>query len=185
LADRRAVFLDRDDTIVHDAVYCRNPEDVRLLPGAAEGIRALEEAGFLIVIATNQSGLGRGSITEEELAAVNQRLREELRNEGAEYDALYYCPHRPEENCECRKPKPGLLLKAAKELGIDLGASYTVGDREWDIQAGRAAGTRTVLITNGRTPSGTPTTADLVARDLGDAARLIANHLNSRTEDSS
>lgn len=176
MAGRRAVFLDRDDTIMVDAVYCKDPEDVRLLPGAAEGIRALADAGFLIVIATNQSGLGRGYFTEEDLAAVNGRLRHELRARGAAYDALYYCPHRPEDQCACRKPKPGLLLRAASEMGIDLGASYAIGDREWDVEAGRAAGTRTILLTHGRPRIDFVTRADLVARDLEEAAqRMLAS----------
>jgi histidinol-phosphate phosphatase family protein len=136
LAGKRAVFLDRDDTIMADVVYCKDPEDVRLLPGAAEGIRSLADAGFMIVIATNQSGLGRGLFTEEELRAVNDQLRVELRARGADYDALYYCPHRPEDGCDCRKPKPGLLLRAASILGVDLHSSYCIGDRSWDVEAG-------------------------------------------------
>lgn len=182
MAGRRAVFLDRDDTIMVDAVYTKDPEAVRLLPGAAEGIRALADAGFLIVIATNQSGLGRGYFTEEDLTAVNERLRDELRAGGADYDALYYCPHRPEEACDCRKPKPGLLLRAASDLGVDLDASYCIGDREWDMEAGRAAGMRTVLITNGQHREDLGIQPDHVAGDLTEAARLIRTAHASRLE---
>ncbi len=173
MASRRAVFLDRDDTLMKDVVYCRNPDDVHVLPGAAEGLRMLADAGFLVVITTNQSGLGRGLIKPEELVAVNARLRAELRSRGADFDALYYCPHRPEEGCACRKPMPGLLLRAASELGIDLAASYSIGDREWDIDAGRRAGTRTVLVTNAADGSTPTTRADFVCRDLVEAAEAI------------
>jgi histidinol-phosphate phosphatase family protein len=173
LAGKRAVFLDRDDTIMEDVVYCKDPEDVRLLPGAAQGIRALADAGFLIVIATNQSGLGRGYFTEEELKAVHERLRDKLRAQGADFDALYYCPHRPEEGCDCRKPSPGLLLRAANDLGIDMNASYCIGDRKWDLEAGRAVGAKTVLITTGKLREVLGIQPDHVACDLQEAARLI------------
>lgn len=178
MAGRRAVFLDRDDTLMKDVVYCRNPDDVHVLPGAAEGVRSLAEAGFLIVITTNQSGLARGLITEEEFAAVNARLRAELRSRGADFDALYYCPHLPDAGCSCRKPLPGLILRAASELGIELAGSYCVGDREWDVEAGRRAGTRTVLVTNAENPDGPTTQADFVCRDLAEAADWIRAHVD-------
>ncbi len=167
------MFLDRDDTLMRDVVYCRSPSDVRLLPGAVEGIRALTEAGFLVVIATNQSGIGRGYFSESELNEVNERLRSELRARGADFDALYYCPHPPEEGCDCRKPKPGLILRAASDLGIDLTSSYTVGDRGWDIEAGRAAGTHTILVTNGRPLDVGTAQADHVVNTLREAAGII------------
>ena len=170
MANKRGVFLDRDDTIMADVVYCKNPDDVRLLPGAADGIRALANAGFTIVIATNQSGIGRGYFTERDLVAVNERLREELRARGADFHALYYCPHRPEAGCACRKPRPGLIVRAATELGLNLTSSYTIGDRQWDIEAGKAAGTRTVLIAQDGEPADG---VDFVAKDLLEAAHLI------------
>ncbi len=174
---RTAVFVDRDDTLMVDVGYCDNPDKVGLLPLAAEGLRLLSQAGFAIVLVTNQSGLGRGYFTERDLEAVNTRLRAELNARGADYDALYYCPHRPDEGCSCRKPRPGLILRAASELGLDLASSYTIGDREWDIQAGKAAGTRTVLIANGTTGRNTDNLgADLIARNLVEAASLILAH---------
>ena len=178
---RRAVFVDRDDTIMVDVVYCQNP-DVRLLPGAAEGLRAMADAGFTIVVTTNQSGLGRGYFTETDLNAVNERLRTELRSRGADFHALYYCPHRPEDQCACRKPRPGLLLRAASDLGIDLGPSYAIGDRESDVEAGREAGTRTILVTNGRPHANMTTKADYVDGNLEDAARLILAPQPARPE---
>lgn len=158
-----------------DVKYCADPSLVRLIPGAAEGLRALREAGYRVIVVTNQSGIGRGYFDIETLGRVNARLRDELRREGADYDALYYCPHTPEDACECRKPKPGLLLRAASELDIDLTASYTLGDRDLDVKAGRAAGTRTVLVSRTSTPDngGSGLAPDFVAPSLADAAELI------------
>lgn len=169
----RAVFVDRDGTLMVDPVYARSPDQVRLLPGAAEGLRMLEEKGFSIVIVTNQSGLARGYFDEHNLAAVNARLRDELRARGAAFRALYYCPHHPEEDCSCRKPRPGLLLRAADELNLDLSASFTIGDRGWDIEAGKAAGTRTVLISDNAMDDDGSKRADFIAKNLVEAARLI------------
>ncbi len=133
----------------------------------------LADGGFSIVIVTNQSGLNRGFFDERDLETVNARLRRELRVRGADFHALYYCPHRPEEGCGCRKPLPGLLLRAAAELNLDLSSSYMVGDREWDIEAGRAAGTKTILISNDRKAKNCGTKADFIARNLVQAALLI------------
>ncbi len=152
MARSPAIFVDRDDTIMVDVKYCADPAMVRLIPGASEGLRALREAGYRVVIVTNQSGIGRGYFDVETLRRVHNKLRDELRREGADYDAVYYCPHTPEEDCQCRKPKPGLLLKAASELNIDLASSYTVGDRDLDVGAGKAAGTRTILVSGANHP---------------------------------
>ena len=169
--------MDRDDTLMVDVGYCDNPELVQLIPGAAEGIRLLKDAGYHIVIVTNQSGIGRGYFDKESLDKVNGRLRNELRERGADYDALYYCPHRPEEECDCRKPKPGLLVRAASDLDIDLDSSYAVGDRDLDVEAGKAAGTGTVLVKNARKgDSGPGHLADFVVNDLVEAAKVILSH---------
>lgn len=169
-----AIFVDRDDTLMVDVKYCDNPELVQLMPGAAEGLRSLRKAGYKIVVITNQSGVGRGLFSLETLQKVNEKLRSDLRERGADYDALYYCPHTPEDGCDCRKPKPGLLLRAARELGIDLSSSYVIGDRELDIQAGRAAGTRTVLVSNRHMKKNEPLTRpDLVVGNLSEAAIMI------------
>ncbi len=158
-----------------DMKYCADPDLVKLIPGAAEGLRALREAGYRVVVVTNQSGIGRGYFDGETLSRVNNRLRDELRREGADYDALYYCPHTPEDDCGCRKPKPGLLLRAASELEIDLASSYTLGDRNLDVEAGRAAGTKTILVSRTSIPAngGSDPAADFVAPSLADAAKLI------------
>ncbi len=181
MARSPAVFVDRDDTLMVDVKYCADPDLVKLIPGAAEGLRSLRAAGYRVVVVTNQSGIGRGYFDAETLERVNNRLRDELQRKGADYDALYYCPHTPEEECECRKPKPGLLLKAASELNIDLSSSYTLGDRDLDIGAGRAAGTRTILVSKSsqlcNSKSNQP--ADFVATNVAEAANLILSHPRS------
>ncbi|MBI2192463.1 MAG: HAD family hydrolase [Planctomycetes bacterium] len=153
----KAVFLDRDGTVIRDVGYLSAPEDVHLLPYAARGILRMRELGYRVVLVTNQSGIARGYFTEDDFKRVEARMEEELAARGAGLDAVYYCPHLPGGavaayaiECECRKPKPGLILRAARELGIDLGASVMVGDTEADIQAGRRAGCRTILLSTER-----------------------------------
>ena len=136
----RAVFVDRDGTINRDVPYCSRPEDFELLPGAAEAIRLLNEHSFKVVVITNQSGIARGYFTEEMLAKIHDKMRSELAKHGAHVDAIYYCPHHPDDNCECRKPKPKMVLQAARDLQIDLSQSYVVGDAEMDVELARRAG---------------------------------------------
>lgn len=144
-----AVFLDRDGTLIDDVGYISDPEDVRLLPGAADALQALRDAGFRLVVISNQSGLGRGLITQEQADAVHERFLSELQRAGARVDAAYYCPHAPDEGCRCRKPLPGLILDAARELGLDLERSVMVGNSEVDVSAGEAAGARAILLGEG------------------------------------
>jgi histidinol-phosphate phosphatase family protein len=134
--------LDRDGTIIEDRGYLASPDDVALLPGAAEGLGLLKSRGFLLVVVSNQSGVARGVMSRDAMQAVHDRMAQELARQGCALDAAYYCPHGPGEGCECRKPAPGLLLRAAREQCIDLGASVTIGDQERDIRAGQAAGCR-------------------------------------------
>jgi D-glycero-D-manno-heptose 1,7-bisphosphate phosphatase len=143
----QAVFLDRDGTLVDELGFLRRPEDLRLLPRAAEGVRAFNAAGWRVIVVTNQSGLARGLFTPDDLAAVHARLEAALAEEGARLDAILHCPHHPEEGvpplraaCECRKPAPGLLLEAASRFGLELGACWIVGDSRRDLEAGRRAG---------------------------------------------
>ena len=143
---RPAVFLDRDGTLIEDVGYPRDPETVRLVDGAPEALAALRRAGFALVVVSNQSGIGRGFVTREEAKAVHERFLRELRARGVELDDVRYCPHTPEDACTCRKPATGLLLDAARELGLDLARSFMVGDKPDDVEAGRAAGCRTVLL---------------------------------------
>ncbi|MGC8568943.1 MAG: D-glycero-alpha-D-manno-heptose-1,7-bisphosphate 7-phosphatase [Nitrososphaeria archaeon] len=143
----RAVFLDRDGVICYDVHYMSSPDQFVLMPGVGEGIRRLRELGFLIIVVTNQSGLRRGLITEENLKRIHERMISELSKYGAAVDDIFVCPCLPEENCECRKPKPGMILEAARKHSIDLRSSYMIGDQQTDADAGKAAGCKTILIT--------------------------------------
>jgi D-glycero-D-manno-heptose 1,7-bisphosphate phosphatase len=142
----RAVFLDRDGTIVEDVGYISDPERVVLLPGAAEALAALGARGYRLAIVSNQSGIGRGYFGCEEARAVHERVVDELRRHGVELDDAQYCPHAPDDGCDCRKPLPGLLLRAARVLDVELGQSVMVGNAAVDVEAGRAAGCRTILL---------------------------------------
>lgn len=147
-----AVFLDRDGTINLDPGYLGDPEKVEIYPLVKEGIRKLKcSFGFTIVVVSNQSGIARGLITEEQVIAVNKRIND-LLGEEAKIDAFYYCSHHPEfsspEECLCRKPSPEMILKAAGELKLDLKKSYIIGDKAIDVESGFNAGIKTVLLTN-------------------------------------
>jgi D-glycero-D-manno-heptose 1,7-bisphosphate phosphatase len=151
-----AVFLDRDGTVVENVEYNNDPDKVSLLPGAAEAVAKLNNAQLSVFIVTNQSGIARGIVTFEELAAVHKRLDELFATKGAHIDAYYFCPHHPTEGngpltikCFCRKPSPGLLKEAASEHGVDLRRSYFIGDHSTDIEAGKAVGMGTVLVRTG------------------------------------
>lgn len=153
---RRAVFLDRDGTVAEEVGYVNHVARVRLLPGSARAVRRIREAGFLAVVATNQSGVAREYFEESLVRMANARLQELLAGEGALLDAIYYCPHHPREgqppyrlDCDCRKPLPGMLRQAAREHGIDLNRSYMVGDGIVDVAAARAAGATPVLVLTG------------------------------------
>lgn len=145
-SERKAVFLDRDGTIIEDVGYPSDPEAVRLLPGAKEGIRRLREAGFAIVIVSNQSGVGRGLFTMADLELVHERTVELLAKGGAEIDGAFYCPHAPEDDCDCRKPATGLIERARSTLGLATDGCTFVGDKRSDVEAGAAAGCSTILL---------------------------------------
>ena len=154
---RPAVFLDRDGTVIEDVGYLSDAAGIELLPWSAAAIRRLNDAGRAVVVATNQSGVARGRFGEGQVAAIHAALDAALAVEGARIDAYYYCPHHPEGSdrryavaCACRKPGPGMLQRAAADLVLDLPASWMVGDRWRDVQAGAAAGARTILIRSGR-----------------------------------
>ncbi len=153
---RAAVFLDRDGTIIEDVPYLSDPAGIRFLPGAIESLARLRRAGLARVLATNQSGIGRGLFTEARLAEIHGELEVRLAAGGASLDAIYHCPAAPprggEPDCPERKPAPGLLLRGARDLGIDLAASWMVGDKASDVQAGLAAGCRSILLHPGGGP---------------------------------
>ncbi len=145
----KAAFLDRDNTIIKDEGYFHDPDGIVLMPGAVEALRLLRDAGFLLFIITNQSGVGRGFFPESDVLAVHERLSEMLAKEGVSLARIYYCPHAPEDLCECRKPKPFLILKAAREFDVDLAKSVFIGDHSKDMEAAKAAGVPGILIREG------------------------------------
>lgn len=156
-AARPAVFLDRDGTLDTELEFLVDPAEVRLYPGAARAVRAFNERGIPVVVVTNQSAIARGLLDEAGLARVHARLAERLAEEGAHVDLVLACPHHPTEGvppwrrvCGCRKPAPGLLVEAARRLGLDLSASWMVGDAARDLEAGRRAGARSLLVLTGK-----------------------------------
>jgi D-glycero-D-manno-heptose 1,7-bisphosphate phosphatase len=141
-----AVFLDRDGTIVVDKHYLSDPDGLELLPNALDGLRELRDLGARLVVVTNQSGVGRGYFPAEVIEPMNERLRELLAEGGVELDGIYVCPHAPDDGCACRKPGSALFEQAADELGLDLGESFVLGDKEADVEAGRRIGATPILI---------------------------------------
>jgi histidinol-phosphate phosphatase family protein len=169
---RSALLLDRDGTLIEDPGYLADPALVRLIPGAAEALRRLQ-GRFALVVVSNQSGVGRGLIAPEQAGAVHERFVEELAAHDVRLAGSYYCPHGPDEDCACRKPRTGMLDQAARELDLDLPASWMVGDKESDVQAGAAAGAMTIRLGPG--PSG----ADHVASDWRAIEDLLAGAVDS------
>ena len=152
----RGIFLDRDGTINEEVEYITSPDEVKLIPGAAEAIHRANVSGFKVIVITNQSAIARGLLTEEKLKTIHQRLSELLEGDGAHVDGIYYCPHHPDIGeppyrtiCDCRKPLPGMLRKAARDHDIDLSQSYVVGDRSIDLETGNAIGAYTILVRTG------------------------------------
>ncbi len=141
---RSALFLDRDGTLIIDVGYPRDPELVELVEGAADALRVLQRDHALVII-SNQSGIGRGLIREDEAAAVHTRVIDLFRAAGVNFAGAYYCPHTPDDRCRCRKPAPGLIEDAARELDLDVNRSFMIGDKPSDLEAGRAAGCRFVV----------------------------------------
>lgn len=179
----KAVFLDKDGTVIEDLPYNVDPKRVRFLPGSAEGLKLLHEAGYKLIIVTNQSGVARGYFTEDDLRTLGRFLTDQLNGFGVALAGFYFCPHLPEGivpgygiTCICRKPEPGLIFRAAREHDIDLAGSWFVGDILNDVEAGRRAGCRTVLLNNGKETEWILAQRRLphhIVHDLLDAARII------------
>jgi histidinol-phosphate phosphatase family protein len=146
---RRAVFLDRDGTLIIDRGYLRDPEDITFLPGAVEALADLQRLEFLLFVVSNQSGIGRGIITSEDACRVHERFVRVLTDTGVHFDGVYYCPHAPDAGCTCRKPLPGMLQRAAQDFGVDLESSVMIGDKPSDVIAGRDAGCHTIQFAAG------------------------------------
>ncbi|SNR88374.1 D-glycero-alpha-D-manno-heptose-1,7-bisphosphate 7-phosphatase [Desulfurobacterium atlanticum] len=138
---KKAIFLDRDNTLIEDEGYIHEPEKVKLLPTVGEGLKLLKEKGFLLIVVSNQSGIGRGYFKEEDFHAVNKKLNSLLKeNFNVEIDDFFFCPHKPDDNCLCRKPKTLLFKKAAEKWKINISESFMIGDKEIDVEAGKNAG---------------------------------------------
>jgi D-glycero-D-manno-heptose 1,7-bisphosphate phosphatase len=182
---RRAAFIDRDGVLNEDRAYVHRIADFEFIPGSVQALRQLQQAGYLLVLITNQSGIARGLFTEADYHRLDRYIREQLAQSGVSFDSVQYCPHLPEaripdyrRDCDCRKPRPGMILAAAAELDIDLSRSFLVGDRKSDIDAGRAAGVgHCVLVRSGPTLSA----ADVLLADAvyDDLARCVAAQLKS------
>ncbi len=178
-----AVFLDRDGTINEDRDYIGDVDDVILIEGAAEAIKRLNNIRVPVIVITNQSGIGRGFYAEAELRAVNHRLMALLKTKEAHIEGLYYCPHLPQDKCGCRKPETALLQRAAQEHSIDLSKSVMIGDKNSDMELGRRAGTKTILVLTGygevtrkTIEAGVEKAPDYIAEDLEEAVdRLLSD----------
>lgn len=193
-ARRRAVFMDRDGTVSEEVGYVNHPSRYRVFPYSAEAVRLLNSRGWLAVLVTNQAGVARGYFTEELIGSVHAILRTELEREGARLDAIYYCAHHPSVgqppyrlDCDCRKPRPGLIRRAAQELEIDLERSWMIGDRYSDVELARNAGVRAAFVMSGYgrgewefQRAGWRTEPDLVAEDLLEAVRKITEETDGR-----
>lgn len=145
-AKARGVFLDRDGTINEDIGYVSKVENFRLIPGTKPALRLLREIGFKLFIVSNQSGVGRGIITADELKLIHSKMVEEFRHDDIEFDDIRYCPHRPEDKCLCRKPQPKMLKDIARKHSVDLKKSYLIGDKISDVLTGKNADCKTVLL---------------------------------------
>ncbi|MGQ0634645.1 MAG: D-glycero-alpha-D-manno-heptose-1,7-bisphosphate 7-phosphatase [Planctomycetaceae bacterium] len=148
-AAKRYVLLDRDGTINVERQYLSHPRQVELLPGAAAGLRAMQAAGLGLIVVTNQSGIARGYFDDERVDAIHRHLEKLLVAEGVTLEAIFYCPHAPDDGCACRKPRPGMVRAAAREYGLDPARAFVIGDKPCDIELGRAVGATTVMVRTG------------------------------------
>jgi D-glycero-D-manno-heptose 1,7-bisphosphate phosphatase len=173
-----AIFLDRDGTLIEERHYLSEPSQVALFPGTVEALRQLARAGYALIIVTNQSGIGRGLFTEDQLRDVHRHLAETLAAAGIRLDGIYHCPHAPAEPCDCRKPEPGLVHRACAELDLDPSQSFVIGDKPADVALGVRVGARPILVLTGygETSMHDPVVAASsahIARDLAAAARHV------------
>jgi D-glycero-D-manno-heptose 1,7-bisphosphate phosphatase len=179
---RRFAVIDRDGTINREREYISSPDQVELLPRAAEGLKLLQDLGIGMIVATNQSGVGRGYYGLEQVDAIHTRLRELLAEDRVELRGIYVCPHAPEEGCNCRKPRTGLIEQAADELGFSPRECFVIGDKPSDVELGKAIGATTILVRTGygaATELGNTVSPDFVADDLFEAAEMIGGMLES------
>ena len=183
-----AVFLDRDGTINEERGHIQSPEDLVLLSGATAAIRSLNRSIYLTVVVTNQSVIARGKCTETGMKVIHNRLKSLMKADGAFVDGIYYCPHHPDKGilggrqdlkivCDCRKPEPGLIMRATTEMNIDLNLSWMVGDMTSDIETAKRAGIRSVLLAKqGSNDNQVSVHPDAECLDLSEAVKFILNH---------
>jgi D-glycero-D-manno-heptose 1,7-bisphosphate phosphatase len=152
----KAIFIDKDGTLIEDIPYNVQPDLIRFTEGAIEGLQQLKRKGYVLIVVSNQSGVAHGYFGEKDLTAVQERMQEMLRPGGVQIDAFYFCPHHPRGRreayakvCQCRKPKPGMILQGASAYNVDLLRSWLIGDILNDVEAGNAAGCKTILVNNG------------------------------------
>lgn len=170
----RSVFIDRDGTITKDKGYITDVSSLELIPGAARALNGFHSLGFLVILVTNQSAVGRGYITDDELAKIHERLKQLLSREGSHLDAIYVCPHHPDDGCDCRKPKPGLIRRACGDFDIDTTRSYIIGDQKADVELGRREAITTILVLTGHgKKTAEETSPDYVVNDILEAEMLI------------
>ncbi len=179
----KAVFLDRDGTIIQDVGYISSPEQVQFVPGSIEAIKMLNQAGYKVIVITNQAGVARGITTEDMVQTVDKVIQRGILSGGAHLDGIYYCPHHPEHGvypykqiCECRKPHTGLIKKATQDHQIDLGRSFMIGDKSSDVETGKRAGIRTVFVLTGhgsREKGELKAAPEYIARDLAEAVKWV------------
>src|SRR5690348_2434825 len=171
-----AVFVDRDGTLMHDADYCSKPDQVRVFDGVSDALRRLKNAGYQIIVITNQSGIGRGFFTENDYRAVEAEVSRQVGN--GLIDSTYFCPDPPGKPSKCRKPEPGMVLQAAREHDVDLSRSFLIGDKEIDAECAHNAGIRAIRVRTGFDKMTDGSCADWVAEDLPAAAKIILNGTN-------
>lgn len=179
---RNFAVLDRDGTIIVERHYLSDPRQVELIHGAARGMREMSKMGLGLVVVTNQSAIGRGILDMSHLDLIHKRMCELLAAEGVHIDGIYFCPHMPEDDCLCRKPKPGLLELAAKELELDPHSSFVIGDKQCDVELGQRVGATTLLVRTGfgaQVAEDGIVTPDYMVDDLQDAAQVIHRLLST------
>lgn len=173
--ETKAVFLDRDGTINHDPPsYVSSPKDFKFIPETLSALKILSKSDYKIIIVSNQSGIGRGYFKEKDVENLHKWMLGQLKKKGIRIDKIYYCPHREEDNCGCRKPKPGMILSASKEFGLNLNKSWIIGNEIKDVQVGREANVRTIKLGK-KIPAKIRTQPDFYAKDLKDAVKKLLN----------
>ena len=180
--ERKAIFIDKDGTLIHDVPYNVDPQNVRLAMGAGGALRRMKNAGYQLIVISNQSGVAKGLFEEKDLLPVNRQIQALLAPHGVKVDAFYYCPHGPDDDCECRKPMPGMILRAARDYGADPQSSWMIGDILNDVEAGNRAGCQTIHIDNGNETKwvrGDYRQPLYTVKDLAEAADIICHEAST------